>query len=415
MSQKRVLIIGGGAAGYFASITLAEACPYFRVVLAESQASPLRKVKVSGGQRCNLTNATYDSRELVLNYPRGGKALLSLFSRFQPEDTVAWFESRGVVLKTQKDRRVFPSSNSSQTVIDCLEGARVKSKVSLRLSTQVVKIKVLGEKEFLVNFRYKQKQYAEYFDFVVVATGGLKKGEGLVAGINHTLSSPVPSLFTFVVEDPRIKQLSGISVENVSIKLKCKNGRFFEEEGSILITHWGLSGPAIIKLSAWAAKELALSDYRAKLIINWCGAASESAVEEALILSRKKYAKKTISKVPLFNLPLALWSKLCEASGISSGAKYAELSKALSQVLKNELLRGEFLISGKGKNKEEFVTCGGVVLGEIDLSKMESKLIPGLYFAGEVLDIDGITGGFNFQLAWTTGYIAGMAIAGQDI
>jgi predicted Rossmann fold flavoprotein len=409
-----VIVIGGGAAGFFGAITCATANPFVKVTLLEAARQPLAKVRISGGGRCNVTHHCFDPAQLVHNYPRGGKALRGAFSRFQPKDTVAWFESRGVALKTEADGRMFPVTDNSETIINCFLQEAKKAGVNLRVGTAVKKITKLesiadsASKRFAIEFKNGEIVKC---DRVLIATGSNPLGYRWAKNLGHNIESPVPSLFTFNIKDNRLQDLAGVSVDNVRVSLLSNDKNKLEQTGALLITHWGISGPAILKLSAWGARILAENNYRLSLQINWLPQYNQETLKEHLLLKKTEIAKKKIiSYCPLY-LPKRLWQSLINYLDISEEKIWTELSKKELNKLVNELIKGTYKIEGKGVFKEEFVTCGGVNIKEINFKTMESKICPGLYFAGEILDIDGVTGGFNFQSAWTTGWLAGKAMA----
>jgi len=401
-----LIVIGGGAAGYFSAITAAEASPGLRVLILERSAKVLGKVRISGGGRCNVTHACFEPKPLSGFYPRGHKSLVGPFHRWGASETVAWFESRGVTLKTEEDGRMFPITDDSQTVIDCLTGAARKAKVELAVSEGVDEISVLPDGGFLlVTTRRELTAKA-----VLIATGGTRSGSGgaLAESLGHTLDPAVPSLFTFHIEDPRLTDLQGLAVTPATAGIEGSNAT---STGPILITHWGLSGPGILKLSAWSARELANRDYRFTLKIDWLPGEEPSAAFAAL---RRDYGKRSIhTRSPFATVAKRFWERLVTLSGIPEGTTWSQLTSEASAALVSNLKTARFQVTGKSLNKDEFVTCGGVPLHELDLRTLQSKRCPGLYFAGEVIDVDGITGGFNFQNAWTTGHLAGTAIAAQ--
>jgi predicted Rossmann fold flavoprotein len=406
--MSRIVIVGGGAAGFFAAITCAEAAPDAEVIILEKSAQFLSKVKISGGDRCNVTHACFDVRELSVRYPRGERALLSPFKRFQASDTVAWFEARGVKLKTEGDGRMFPVSDTSQTIIDCLMNAAKAAGVNLRLNTGVDSALKNADGKFELVLSDAEKISC---DFLLLATGGCRvaaAGQFAVA-LGHKLEPPVPSLFTFHIATPWLRGLAGVSVESAGVSVP---GAKLRERGALLATHWGLSGPVILRLSAWGARELHELDYKFPLHINWLPQLGSEKVAAEFQSRRSSQPAKLIVNTPLAPLPSRLWEQLVLAAGISRDTRWAALSRAAQHQLVQQLIRTEFQVTGKSLNKNEFVTCGGVRLDEVDFKTMESRICPGLYFAGELLDIDGITGGFNFQAAWTTGWIAGRAMAG---
>jgi len=405
----RILIVGGGAAGFFAAIHAAEAAPGARVCLYEATAHPLAKVRVSGGGRCNVTHACPEPRELVKRYPRGGRELLGPFTRFGPRDTIAWFEARGVTLKTEADGRMFPDTDDSATIIAALRTAADRAGERLFTSMGVRSLaRAAGGVGFDVIFT---DDSAATFDRVLLATGGNKGSAGLAiaAALGHAIEPPVPSLFTFHIADPRLVGLEGVSVPDAATSVP---GAKLAERGPLLVTHWGLSGPAILKLSAWGARDLAARDYRFPLLVSWTGE-TLAKTTETLTAWRLANPRKQITTLNPFALPSRLWERLVAAvPGLAVDAQWAGVSKENLQRLAARIAASEFAVEGKSLNKEEFVTCGGIRLREVDFKTMESRLVPGLHFAGEMLDIDGVTGGFNFQAAWTTGWTAGRALAG---
>lgn len=402
MPSRQLLIIGGGAAGFFAAITAAETNPQHHVVLLEKTKHLLAKVRVSGGGRCNVTHACFDPARLAQSYPRGGAALRGPFTRFQPQDTVDWFAGRGVPLKTEADGRMFPVTDNSQTIMDCLidsakrAGVEIRTEVSLESAARSVS-------GFM--FRLKNGESLRG-DRLLLATGSNRQGYEWAANFGHTLVPPVPSLFTFNVDDARLAGLAGVSVAKTQLRL----GNL-TQAGPTLITHWGLSGPAVLRLSAWGARILHECGYHAELKINWLPDFDESDSSKQLAAVKAEHPKRLILNNSPFPLPQRLWERLAAAAGVAASQRWAALSKQQATQLVAELLRGSYQISGKGVFKEEFVTCGGVNLDEVNFKTMESRLCPGLFFAGEILDIDGVTGGFNFQSAWTTAWLAGQAMA----
>ncbi len=404
-APTQAIIVGGGAAGFFAAITCAELYPQLQVTLLEAH-QPLSKVRISGGGRCNVTHACFEPATLVQHYPRGGKALRGAFSRFQPRDTVVWFTGRGVSLKTEADGRMFPVTDDSGTIVECLTQAAEQAGVQVKPNSPVAAI-ARSSQRFELELKSGQKLAA---DRLLLATGSSPYGYRFAAGLGHTLEKAVPSLFTFTVPDPDLRSLAGIAVEPVQAQLVLPNHKPLEQIGALLITHWGLSGPAILKLSAWGARALYNQHYRASLQINWLPAHSIEQLRQRLLATKQEQPKRTLASSSPFDLPRRLWQYLLNRAGITSEQRWAELSKPALHQLCQELHQGQYVMQGKGVFKEEFVTCGGVSLKEIDFKTMQSCLCPGLFFAGEILDIDGVTGGFNFQSAWTTGWLAGQAI-----
>ena len=406
--SNRVAVIGGGAAGFFAAIACLETDPQAKVVILEKTRQVLAKVRISGGGRCNVTHACFDPKELVQRYPRGARELLGPFYAWQPSDTVAWFKARGVTLKTEADGRMFPTTDSSETIVECLVGRARELGVELRLQADVQKLTVDPSG---AGYQVALKDGgAMTVDRVVIASGGGERSGGLkiAAELGHTITQLAPSLFTFHIDDPRIDGLQGLSTHEVAVS--CPTAKL-EQSGPMLITHWGLSGPAVLKLSAWGARALAELNYVFEIRINWLGGTSLDAATERLREMKNSTGKRSVRAHCPFDLPRRIWERLVEAGGVGANDQWAQLGKIPLQALAKELVDGAYQVKGKSMNKEEFVTCGGVKLGEVDFKRMESKLAPGAHFAGEVLDIDGVTGGFNFQAAWTTGRIAGSSAA----
>jgi predicted Rossmann fold flavoprotein len=407
----RVVVIGGGAAGFFGAIAAAKANPDVRVTLLEASQQPLSKVRISGGGRCNVTHACFDPNRLVQNYPRGSKPLLGAFSRFQAKDTIAWFTSQGVKLKTETDGRMFPITDSSETIVNCLMNTASRVGVELRDRTPVVAVKRILEQDSGNHFEISLKS-GETFNCnaCLLATGNNPIGYKIAQEFGHKVEPPVPSLFTFNIKDEHLRELAGISVKSARLRLSIPGKSPLEQTGPLLITHWGLSGPAVLKLSAWGARVLHENHYQATLLINWLPDLNQEEVREQLLKVKTEWAFKPMLLHRGADLPHRLWQYLLARIGITTEDRWSGMSnKALNQLVQ-ELTQGKYLISGKGVFKEEFVTCGGVNLKEVNFKTMESRLVPGLYFAGEILDIDGVTGGFNFQSAWTTAYLAGNAI-----
>ena len=399
-------IIGGGAAGFFSAVTLAQKNPDADISIFDSSKQFLRKVKISGGGRCNVTHSCFEPKELALHYPRGEKELKGAFYTWQPRDTVDWFEERGVQIKTEDDGRMFPVSDNSQSIIDCLHRQVIKNGVVL---CEGIGVKSLlhEEEQFTLGF---SNGMSKRFDRVCVATGSMKSSSLTTSleKLGHSIEPLAPSLFAFDITDERLKELAGISLENVSVRVK-SNGK--SQTGPILITHRGLSGPAILKLSAWEARQLNESDYQFEIELNWLGVRTESDLQTLFARMRNQKGQQLVKTKLFEELPRQLWEKILSSVKIEGTLQWAQLPKKLEAQLIKELITATFQVRGKTMNKEEFVTCGGIRLKEVNFKKMESRVIPHLYFAGECLDYDGITGGFNFQGAWTTGYIAGTAMA----
>jgi predicted Rossmann fold flavoprotein len=407
-----IVVVGGGAAGFFGAIACAKVNPHAHVTLLEASRQPLAKVLISGGGRCNVTHACFEPARLVQNYPRGGKALRGAFTRFQAEDTVAWFTDQGVRLKTEADGRMFPITDNSETIVECLIKATAKFGVELRLGTPVVSAKKVHPAagfEILLKSGETQK-----CDRLLLATGSNPVGYKIAREFGHHIEPPVPSLFTFNIPDPKLRSLAGVSVPTVQLRLAGTGKPPLEQTGPLLITHWGMSGPAVLKLSAWGARFLHDNRYQATLLVNWLPDFNQEQVRQKILAVKTEWGQKAIALHRGIDLAHRLWQYIVDRAGITTEDRWAEISKTKLNQLVQELTQGEYLIKGKGVFKEEFVTCGGVNLKEINFKTMESKLIPGLYFAGEILDIDGITGGFNFQSAWTTSYLAGNAMGTSD-
>jgi predicted Rossmann fold flavoprotein len=402
---ETIVVVGGGAAGFFAAIAAAEAGPSSHVVIIERGRQALAKVKISGGGRCNVTNAMTDPAALVEYYPRGGAALRGPFTRFGSKEVRAWFEARGVRLKTEQDGRVFPVSDESQTIVDCLMTAARSAGVELLTGVVLETVRRRPGGFELADSAGNAWQA----DRLLLATGGNAHGHAWARGLGHSLAAPVPSLFTFNIKDPRLAGLAGLSVDPARVSLGP-----LSQTGPVLITHWGLSGPAVLKLSAWGARRLAEAGYQAELLVNWLPAMEEEALRDCLIAAKADHPRRVAAAQPPLPLPARLWERLALAAGLAPEQRWADLSRRELTALLDQVRRGRYAISGKGAFKEEFVTCGGVTLKEVNFKTMESRVCPGLYLAGEILDIDGLTGGFNFQSAWTTGWLAGRAMAGAQ-
>lgn len=396
-----LLVIGGGAAGFYGAVRAAEKNPKLSVAIVEKTSKLLSKVKVSGGGRCNVTHHCFEPKKLSQHYPRGEKGLRELFKTHQAEDVVKWFENNGLALKTEEDGRIFPVSDDSQSVINLFLRKVNEYGIEIYTSTSISEI-VKKDDHFIVKTEndklYKAKR-------ILVAIGGhpnelaylfLKK-------LGHTIDKPIPSLFTFNDSHKDFVPLMGVAVPNAFVKIE---GTKFSKAGPVLITHWGLSGPGVIKLSAWAAEYLHNQQYRFVVLVSWVGERKEDDLRHQLISFKEQHGKKRIEGNPLFDLPQRLWTKLCELSLIEENKVWGDASMKNINKLIEHLLRCRFEIKGKTTFKEEFVTCGGIPLNEVELGTMESKIVSGLYFAGEVLNIDGETGGFNFQAAWTTAFMA---------
>ena len=455
-TTRRVIVVGGGAAGVFAAITCAEAAPEAEVIVLEKSPQFLAKVRISGGGRCNVTHACFDPREFARNYPRGEQALIGVLQRFQASDTVEWFESRGVRLKAERDGRVFPATDSSATIVDCLLSTAKAAGVKLRSNCGVESVTRRADGRFELELaspaRGKSKDGScfhappipaqgfrastdscsshERFeslqpqvqtlaaslsgkrlecDRLLLATGGCRAAAlgQIPVSLGHTLAPPVPSLFTFTIESPWLRSLAGVAVDaKVSVP-----GAGLSERGPVLVTHWGLSGPAILRLSAWGARKLHALSYHFPLHVNWLPSLTSEEITRELQEKRASAGARLVGNTPLAPLPTRLWEALVHTAGVRRQTCWASLSRPQQQRLGQQLTRTELVVTGKSLNKDEFVTCGGVRLREVNFKTMESRVCPGLHLAGELLDIDGLTGGFNFQAAWTTGWIAGHGMA----
>ncbi|WP_320816201.1 NAD(P)/FAD-dependent oxidoreductase [Flavobacterium sp.] len=396
-----IIIVGGGAAGFFTAINIAEKNKHLKVAILERGKEVLSKVRISGGGRCNVTHACFVPNDLVKFYPRGEKELRGPFHHFCSGDTIEWFENHGVPLKIEEDGRMFPESNSSQTIIDCFTDNVHKLGIQVLTGQSVQSL--FKTEEF-----WKVETNKETFACkkLIISAGSNPKVWEMLSELGHSIIPPVPSLFTFNIKDPRIKDLMGLSAF-ASVKVK---GSKLSASGPLLITHWGMSGPGILRLSAWGARELADKNYQFALLVNWLNDVDLEEAVDVLKNLKEEHTKKTIVKKSPFEFPNRLWESLVLASGITQETKWADLSKKQLTQLAEQLTNGVFQVNGKSTFKEEFVTAGGVDLKEINFKTMESKLLPNLYLAGEVLNIDAITGGFNFQNAWTGGFIISEAI-----
>ncbi len=409
-------MVGGGAAGFFAAIAAAEQGA--SVCLLEKSARFLDKVRISGGGRCNVTHACFEIPALADHYPRGRRALLGPLRKFSPADTVAWFAARGVSLKTESDGRMFPTTDSSATIVDCLMAAADRAGVKLHLNCPVETLRRGEHGKFEITLAQPAAQpsasneapKALTADRVLLATGGCRAAAAgqLAVTLGHQLEPPVPSLFTFQIETPWLRSLAGVSLAATEVAVPEAGLR---ERGPLLVTHWGLSGPAILKMSAWGARVLHGLEYRFKLLVNWVPELSPERITEEFQTRRQSAGARLVVNVPLAPLTARLWEQLVLAAGLPRETRWSALTRPQMHALGQQLTRSEFFVTGKSLNKDEFVTCGGVRLNEVNFQAMESRLCPGLFFAGELLDIDGVTGGFNFQAAWTTGFIAGHALA----
>ncbi len=399
--MTKIAIIGGGAAGFFAAISAKMHAPEAEVLIFEKTSKCLGKVKISGGGRCNVTNATFNNRLLAEQYPRGEKFLKKAFEQFNAQDTVHWFESRGVALKTYPDGCIFPLSNDSQSIIDCFLSETRKLGIQIILHRGVDAILPLEG-----GFELKCKEESEFVDRVIVTVGGQPKATGFhfLSELNHHIISPQPSLFTFNMPHESIREFMGLVVEKAVVRIE---GQKLIGQGPLLITHWGMSGPAVLQLSAWGARILAEKEYSFAILVNWLDQEKEPALRQTFVDTAKVHGGKMLGNLNPFPIPARLWNFLLTKNSIDPSSRWVDLGQKNIHKLVNCLLNDRYRVEGKTTFKEEFVTAGGVDLPEINVQSMESHRHKGLFFAGEVMDIDGITGGFNFQAAWTTGYIAG--------
>ena len=406
--QQSIAIIGGGASGIFAALRCAEVAKAKKIdvdiQVFETTKRFLKKVRISGGGRCNVTHHIFEVNNFCLNYPRGRKELLSPFQNFQAINTLEWFEERGVKLKHESDGRIFPVSDSSQTIIDCFMQEAEKHKIKLLTKMSVKSLKKLDDGKISLFINDDASFIA---DSVLIATGSMPHGYQLARNLGHSTTEMAPSLFTFKIEDVILESLSGTSFSQASLTLKIEGAKPFGQKGPLLITHWGLSGPALLKLSAWAAREMMHTNYKAKITVNWLGIENLSDGEKLLTTIKMKNTKTSVGKAYPNDLTKRFWLQLLIKCGILKEKNWSEISKKELKLIMKNLFSCELDVIGKSRFKEEFVECGGINLKEISFKTMESKICPGLYFSGEVMDIDGITGGFNFQSAWTSGWIAG--------
>jgi predicted Rossmann fold flavoprotein len=403
MNKKQIIVVGGGAAGFFGAITAAEHNPDAKVILLEKNRTVLNKVRISGGGRCNVTHACFDNKQLAKFYPRGGTFLRPLFNQFNAQDTVKWFEKHQVTLKKEADGRMFPITDNSETIAQCLEQKARQLGIDVRTSFGVKSILISDEKVKGVVLISGETVPA---DRLLITTGGNPNIDGYqwLIDTGHQVVPPVPSLFTFNVPNSPLLDLSGVSVPYATVKIA---GKKLLQDGALLITHWGFSAPAVLKLSAWGARDLAALHYDFSVVINWNPTISENNIRETVAQVKKSNPKKLIQSNQQFDIPSRLWKRFCELSDIDEHLRWIDISgKQINKLIEN-LINSSHQVKGKTTFKEEFVTCGGIDLNEIHPETMESKIIKGLFFAGEVLDIDAVTGGFNFQAAWTTGFVAG--------
>lgn len=398
----KVIVVGGGAAGFFSAIQFKIHHPDADVILVEKSSQVLAKVKISGGGRCNVTHACFDPKQMADHYPRGGKALIGPFQSFQAQDTMDWFEACGVALKIEADNRVFPVSNASQSIVDCLLDQARQHQVRVWVDCGVTTIVKTASGQFSVTLTNGQVHIA---DRVILTTGSSRAGYALAESLGHSIVPPIPSLFTIKINDPELLGLAGVSVADVGLKVT--GAKSNAQRGPLLVTHWGFSGPAMIKLSAWAAREFYEANYELLLHVSWLPTESVDDIIRRLEVYQKSSKKTCANDCPFPALPGRLWGYLVQKWLKNPEKRWQEVSKKESLRM-TELLKSEpYISAGKGVFKEEFVTCGGVSLKEVNFKTMESRVCPGLYFAGEILDVDGVTGGFNFQNAWTTGFLAG--------
>ncbi len=404
-----IAVIGGGAAGFFAAINIKIKHPHLKVAILEKTKTVLGKVRISGGGRCNVTHACFSPKDLTTFYPRGKKELLAIFNQFAPSETIQWFKEKGVELKTESDGRMFPVTDSSETIVNCFLNECEKHQIKIQINYPVQSIEK-GEHSFIIHGENEQIEAKQ----IVIATGSSNYFWQLLKTFGHTLVAPVPSLFTFNIQHPLIQQLQGVAIPNVSVKLQVEktlikklglDAADLEQKGSLLFTHWGLSGPAILKLSAVGARLLNHQNYEFDIALNFCDEAKEETVLNVLNAQRKLNPKKQVSTTSIYNLPSRFWQALVQTTLINDTVTWADISKKDLQLICIGLTAFQLQVKGKSTFKDEFVTAGGIDLKEIDFKTMQSKLVPGLYFAGEVLNIDALTGGFNFQAAWSEAWV----------
>jgi predicted Rossmann fold flavoprotein len=407
MNQKKLVVVGGGAAGFFCAVNAARMHPNLQVLLVEKSSKLLSKVKISGGGRCNVTHACFSLSDMIKKYPRGASFLKKAFTQFFTTDTIEWFRVRGVELKTEQDGRMFPQSNTSQTIVDCLLSEADKCRIQIKMNAEVKDFNLNISQEgnpnnFSLILANNQELQADY---ICIACGGFPKSAQFqwLHKLGHSIEQPVPSLFTFNIPHNLITSLMGISVENASVKIV---GSKLQQEGPLLITHWGLSGPAVLKLSAWAARELSEKQYDFSIMVNWIPQFNENSLKEKFQSVRFDIASQKVANRNPFGLPSRLWEYFLQQCGIDLDIRWADLPAKEQNKLIKILCAQQLEVKGKTTFKEEFVTAGGINLAEVDVNTMQSKIVPHLFFAGEVLNIDGVTGGFNFQNAWTTAWIA---------
>lgn len=407
--QFDLVVIGGGAAGFFGAIQAAEMKKGLRILILEKSSKLLAKVRISGGGRCNVTHHCFEPNALAHHYPRGEKPLKNLFQIFQAKDTVDWFTSKGVQLKIEEDGRMFPTTNNSETIIDCFLEQSKQLNIQIETGKGVTSIEPISE-GFNINCQQGEIIKAKK---ILIATGGNPNRQGYdwMANLQHTLIDPIPSLFTFNDTEKKFNDLMGVAVPSAEVRIATTK---FSQAGPVLVTHWGLSGPAVIKLSAWAATYLHEKNYQFTALVSWIGSVKEEALREQLAEQKGKRGKQKVITNPMFSLPQRLWSRICELAEVEETKIWAELPQKNINKLVEFLIRCPFQIKGKTTFKEEFVTCGGIDVNEVNLETMESKKVKNVFFAGEVLNIDGETGGFNFQAAWTTAFVAARGIAKME-
>lgn len=405
-----MVVAGGGPAGYLAAITLAETDPQASVLLLEATAEPLHKVSISGGGRCNVTHACWEPRSLLGHYPRGGKALLGPFHRFAPSEAVAWFAERGLELVQEADGRLFPRSQRSQSVVDCLRQTAARAGVQLRLGAALQQAQRLAEGGFQLVLRSGETLQSAA---LVLATGSHPSGHRLSVSLGHGLVPPVPSLFTLRLEGSTLPSLAGVSADPVDLELRIPDGSGrHRQRGPLLITHWGVSGPAVLRLTAHAARDLRQAGYRASLRIDWSGGRDPGELKAWLSSQRQEQARRQVANSrPWTGCGRRLWEQMLQQAAIDPQRRWADLTRLQEQALLKALVASEYSVAGRGPFGEEFVTAGGVPLEEIQMATMQSRLCPGLFLVGELLNVDGVTGGFNFQHCWTSGWLAGHGIA----
>lgn len=406
MNKKKLIVIGGGAAGFFCAVNAARMNPLLQVTIIEKSSRLLGKVKISGGGRCNVTHHCFSIAEMIKKYPRGNSFLKKAFHHFFTTHTIQWFEERNVQLKAESDGRMFPVTDSSQTVIDCLMKEANQYGVEILMNREAGGL-TFDNGQWIIVLKNDERIKADY---VCIASGGVPKSIQFdwLKKLGHTIEEPVPSLFTFNIPGSSITELMGVVADNATVKI---NGTKLSSQGPLLITHWGMSGPAVLKLSSFAARELAAANWHFTVSVNWASDYNENTAREKLQTIRFETAAKKISNTNPFNLPQRLWQYLLQQSDINEAVRWADLPAKEQNKLIKHLCTQEFAVKGKTTFKEEFVTAGGIHLNEIDYNTMQSKIVSNLFFAGEVINVDGITGGFNFQNAWTTGWIAAKAIA----